>query len=270
MEWFKFRMSWRKPLLMLTDEEAGRVVKALVTYVYSEEEQKTGDRGDLLLCQMTETMQEDAELMKQKAEKKAALSRKRSEAGQKGARAKHAKEETAGNARHLPAVAITSRVLPEPAGACQDLPEPAGTCQGLTEFAGTCQRLPGKNKNKEYKNKDNQNTEIRDSDAAEEEESSSCSEPPSAVSELPVAEISLNDGSGYPLYPKDVAEYASLYPAVDVEQELRNIRGWCLANTSRRKTQRGVRRFINGWLSRALVRSFCLRILLCIQACFSG
>lgn len=233
MEWFKFRMSWRKPLLMLTDEEAGRVVKALVTYVYSEEEQKTGDRGDLLLCQMTETMQEDAELMRQKAEKKAALSRKRSEAGLKGARAKHAKEAKARAGQPLPAVVTTSRVLPADARVCHG--------------------LPGKNKNKEYKNKEIRDSEKeeRDSDAAEEEDSSSCSEPPPAVSELPVAEIPLNDGSEYPLYRKDVAEYASLYPAVDVEQELRNIRGWCLANTTRRKTHRGVRRFINGWLSRA-------------------
>ena len=45
-------------------------------------------------------------------------------------------------------------------------------------------------------------------------------------------------------------EYAALYPAVDVVQELRKIRGWCLANPSRRKTRRGVKAFINSWLCR--------------------
>ena len=29
------------------------------------------------------------------------------------------------------------------------------------------------------------------------------------------------------------------------------MRGWCLANPARRKTRRGVRAFINEWLSRA-------------------
>lgn len=47
-----------------------------------------------------------------------------------------------------------------------------------------------------------------------------------------------------------VAEWQSLYPGIDVMQELRNIRGWCLANPANRKTQKGVKRFINGWLSR--------------------
>ena len=64
-------------------------------------------------------------------------------------------------------------------------------------------------------------------------------------------EIPLNDGGMYPLFRKDVEEYARLYPAVDIGQELRNIRGWCLANPKRRKTKSGVNRFINGWLSKA-------------------
>ena len=87
--------------------------------------------------------------------------------------------------------------------------------------------------------------------AAEEKNTSSCSELPSAVSELPVVEIPLNDGSTFPLYRKDLDEYADLYPAVDVDQEARKMRAWCISNPIRRKTRRGVRRFINGWLSRA-------------------
>ena len=44
MEWFKFRTCWRRPLLKLTDEEAGRVVKALVTFIDTGEEQEAGFR----------------------------------------------------------------------------------------------------------------------------------------------------------------------------------------------------------------------------------
>jgi len=41
-----------------------------------------------------------------------------------------------------------------------------------------------------------------------------------------------------------------LYPAVDVEQELRNMVGWCDSNPKNRKTRSGVKRFITNWLSR--------------------
>lgn len=41
-----------------------------------------------------------------------------------------------------------------------------------------------------------------------------------------------------------------LYPAVDVEQEFRNMRGWLDSNPTKRKTARGIKRFITGWLSR--------------------
>lgn len=51
------------------------------------------------------------------------------------------------------------------------------------------------------------------------------SEPPSADSEQPVIRIPLKNGREYPLYRKDVDEYAGLYPAADVAQELRNMRG---------------------------------------------
>ena len=45
--------------------------------------------------------------------------------------------------------------------------------------------------------------------------------------------------------------YRQLYPAVDVEAELRKMVGWLNANPSRRKTARGIEAFINSWLSRA-------------------
>ena len=73
----------------------------------------------------------------------------------------------------------------------------------------------------------------------------------SEVRELPVAEIPLNDNTAYAVSRQEVEEYAVLYPAVDVQQELRNMRGWCLANPSKRKTRSGVKKFVNGWLSRA-------------------
>ena len=65
-----------------------------------------------------------------------------------------------------------------------------------------------------------------------------------------VIEIPLNDGSEYGVTQKESDEYATLYPAVDVLQELRSMRGWCLSNGGKKKTRSGVRRFINSWLAK--------------------
>lgn len=54
----------------------------------------------------------------------------------------------------------------------------------------------------------------------------------------------------HPVTKNDIAEYEQLYPAVDVRQELRNMKGWCISNPSRKKTKTGVLRFIHSWLSR--------------------
>lgn len=47
-----------------------------------------------------------------------------------------------------------------------------------------------------------------------------------------------------------VQELQELYPAADVEQALRNMRGWLDSNPRNRKTPRGIRRFVTGWLAR--------------------
>lgn len=65
-----------------------------------------------------------------------------------------------------------------------------------------------------------------------------------------VFELCTNTGEGYPFYQDDIDSYKDLYPAVDVEQEMRNMIGWLDANPARRKTKSGMKRFVNGWLVR--------------------
>lgn len=65
-----------------------------------------------------------------------------------------------------------------------------------------------------------------------------------------IAKIPLKDGTEYIVTADDVHEWTTLYPSVDIEQELMNMRGWSLGNPDRRKTKRGVKRFIMGWLAR--------------------
>lgn len=68
--------------------------------------------------------------------------------------------------------------------------------------------------------------------------------------EQSIITITLNDKSEYPIYQSMIDEWTELYPNVDILQELRKMKGWCDANPTKRKTKRGVLRFINGWLSR--------------------
>lgn len=78
----------------------------------------------------------------------------------------------------------------------------------------------------------------------------SCPELVETTSEPALITLPLNDGSEWPVTTEMVTEWSSLYPAVDVMQELRNMRGWCLSKPKNRKTPRGVRAFITTWLSK--------------------
>lgn len=62
--------------------------------------------------------------------------------------------------------------------------------------------------------------------------------------------LPLNTGEAFSITREDAAEWARLYPNVDVYQELNKMRGWLLANPTRRKTRNGIMRFVNNWLSR--------------------
>lgn len=67
--------------------------------------------------------------------------------------------------------------------------------------------------------------------------------------------LPLNDRSEYPIVPLDASNWQALFPAVDVMQELRSMRAWCLANPKSHKTRSGILRFVNGWLQKAQNRA---------------
>lgn len=66
----------------------------------------------------------------------------------------------------------------------------------------------------------------------------------------PVITLSLNDNSEYPVIQTQVDEWAALYPAIDVMQQLRNMKGWLKSNPTKRKTRGGILRFITNWLAK--------------------
>lgn len=95
-----------------------------------------------------------------------------------------------------------------------------------------------RDKSIENKDKNNINTFARSSDKQ-------TSEP-----EAKVAALILNDGSEWRPAETLFAEYVRLYPNVDVKQQFNEMRSWCLSNPTKRKTPRGIKRFINSWLAR--------------------
>lgn len=62
--------------------------------------------------------------------------------------------------------------------------------------------------------------------------------------------IQLNDKSFYDVPLEKISLWENTYPAADVRQELKKMAAWCDSNPTRRKTKRGIERFINNWLSR--------------------
>lgn len=79
----------------------------------------------------------------------------------------------------------------------------------------------------------------------------SCPEPENLESGQIVVSMVLNDKSLHDVYQKDVEKWSDLYPAVDILQELKKMVGWLDSNPTKRKTKRGINRFINNWLSNA-------------------
>ena len=69
-------------------------------------------------------------------------------------------------------------------------------------------------------------------------------------SEPPLIALELNTGEDYGITKTDIDEWSELYPAVDVMQCLRNMKGWLSANKAKRKTARGIKRFITTWLQK--------------------
>ena len=77
---------------------------------------------------------------------------------------------------------------------------------------------------------------------------SNCEQNQSEQVEPPVITLLLNTGEEYGISQSNVYEWSELDPAVDIMQCLRNMKGWLLANKSKRKTIRGINKFIIKWL----------------------
>ncbi len=62
--------------------------------------------------------------------------------------------------------------------------------------------------------------------------------------------LPLNDKTFYDVPLEKIASWAEAYPAVEVKVELKRMIVWLDSNPTKRKTRRGIERFINNWLAR--------------------
>jgi hypothetical protein len=84
-----------------------------------------------------------------------------------------------------------------------------------------------------------------------EKEKKNSAEPSFGGSALaPVEPILLADGSEYRPTQEQYGRLCHLYPGVNVAASIRSMSAWSLANPTRRKTARGILRFMNAWLDR--------------------
>jgi len=74
-------------------------------------------------------------------------------------------------------------------------------------------------------------------------ESSDDSPPPSVFISIP-----LIDKTEYEVTDKEVLEFEELYPAVNIKQKLRDLKGWNISNPKNRKTRGGILKHIHTWL----------------------
>lgn len=63
--------------------------------------------------------------------------------------------------------------------------------------------------------------------------------------------LPLNDNNLYNVTEDQILHWLEIYPGVSVFQELQRMEEWLKNNPRRRKTNRGIKNFITGWLKRA-------------------
>ena len=120
-----------------------------------------------------------------------------------------------------------------------DEPQKEVTNVNLRRLAATCGELPPESES------ESESEYIISASAEPKKEKPATDEKEQAIFEIPT-----NTGESYPFFQADIDLYKSLYPSVDIAQEMRKMVGWSDANPAKRKTKAGMKRFVNGWLSR--------------------
>lgn len=123
--------------------------------------------------------------------------------------------------------------------------------QGLDEYINTQNNKRSNTRATRNQHESNtQSTTLKEIKEIEEVKEDKNNYAPSPNELKAVAKLPLNEkDTYYHVTEEDVHYYQELYPAVDVMQEIRKMVGWLDANPEKRKTKRGIKKFMNHWLS---------------------
>ena len=100
----------------------------------------------------------------------------------------------------------------------------------------------------DFLHKNGNNSKVKKSKEEKSKEKNNISTEPQNAP--PVLTMPLVDGSEFDIREQDIAEWQDAFPNVDVVQQLKAMRLWCKDNPERKKTRKGVRRFITTWLDK--------------------
>lgn len=211
MSYIKLYYDFSKTLKLMPDDAAGRLIKAIFDYVIDGEEPQL-ENGEQYVFMMLQS-----QLDRDKTAYEKTVVRNQ-ENGKRGGRPSKTQENPVGFSE------------------TQENPEEPTKSQD-------------KNNIREEKEEDKTKTKNKDKEEELYSNSAACSSEPATQQEPAVFNLWLNNDSYYGVTQTEIDEYQKLYPIVDVPQEFRNMIGWINANPAKRKTPRGIKRFINGWLA---------------------
>lgn len=123
--------------------------------------------------------------------------------------------------------------------------------QHLVDSVEWPQPKPGRPPRKKRRRRKRQKTEQRPTEVQQSQEDKPTKPDPvaDAVIMLPTRQYKTK-GEEFPVSKELFEELSQLYPDVDLSRELRKMRAWLLGNPDRRKTYRGMKRFITNWLNK--------------------
>lgn len=102
-----------------------------------------------------------------------------------------------------------------------------------------------------YNTTENTTKNTTNNHKAPSEKNRSAPPPEEPIFKIPLIKNKNKEDQFHLIYQRDIDDWKEIYPAVDVENELRKIVGWNKANPTKRKTPRGILRHINSWLAKA-------------------
>ena len=109
---------------------------------------------------------------------------------------------------------------------------------------------PDKSTENPDKSTENSQSKVKENKVNKSKVNNISSEQVELATEPTIIALPMIDGNDYPICQSQIDDWADVFPAVDILADLKRMRAWLNANPTKRKTPRGIKRFIVTWLSK--------------------